>query len=107
MEHGLCTCPVARWFRVLTVIDQYTRECVLLLTDQSLTGENVAAGLDTVLPNRPAPQAITVDNGSKVTGRAMEAWTYQRGIALDFIRPGKPVENSFMKVSMGDYVTSA
>ncbi len=86
-----------RGFRILTVLDHYTRECVLLLADQSLTGENVATGLDAVLRHRRAPYVITVDNGSEFTSRAMEAWAYQRGIALDFIRPGKPVENSFIE----------
>ena len=86
-----------RWFRVLTVIDQYTRECVLLLADQSLTGEKVARGLNAVLHHRPTPQSITVDNGSEFTGRAMEAWASQHQVQLDFIRPGKPMENSFIE----------
>lgn len=86
-----------RWVRVLTVIDQYTRECVLLLADKSLTGEKVAAGLEAVVRQRPAPRAITVDNGSEFTSRAMEAWAYQRSIHLDFIRPGKPVDNGFIE----------
>lgn len=47
-----------RWFRVLTVIDQYTRECVLLLADQSLTGEKVARGLKALLQHRPAPNPL-------------------------------------------------
>ena len=86
-----------RGFRILTVIDQYTRECVLLLADQSLTGEKIARELDAVLQHRPAPQSITVDNGSEFTSRAMEAWAYQRGIQLDFIRPGRPVENGLIE----------
>ena len=86
-----------RWLRVQTVIDQYTRECVLLLADQSLTGEKVAKGIDVVLQDRPAPQSITVDNGSEFTSRAVEAWAYQRGIQLDFIRPGRPVENGLIE----------
>ena len=86
-----------RWFRVLTVVDQFTRECLLLLADSALSGEKVAAALEGVVGERGAPKSITVDNGSEFTSRAMEAWTYRHGIHLDFIRPGKPVENGFIE----------
>ena len=82
-----------RWFRVLTVADQFTRECLLLLADSSLTGRKVALALSQVVAERGAPVSITVDNGTEFYSRAMEAWAYQYGVQLDFIRPGKPVEN--------------
>lgn len=84
-----------RWFRVLTVVDQFTRECLLLLADNSLSGEKVAAALECVVGDRGDPQSITVDNGSEFARRAMDAWAYRHGIHLDFIRPGKPVENGY------------
>ena len=77
-----------RWFRILTVIDQFTRECLCLLADQSLTGEKVAAALDPVVLQRGAPRSITVDNGSEFASRVMDAWAYRQGIHLDVIRPG-------------------
>ncbi len=43
------------------------------------------------------PESITTDNGSEFAGRAMEAWVYRTGVKLDFIRPGKPVENGFIE----------
>ncbi len=86
-----------RWFRVLTVVDQFTRECLLLLADSSLTGQKVALALAQVLAERGAPTSITVDNGSEFYSRAMEAWAYQYGVELAFIRPGKPVENSYIE----------
>jgi putative transposase len=46
---------------------------------------------------RGAPRAITVDNGSEFYSQAMDSWAYRHGIALDFIRPGKPVENAFIE----------
>lgn len=46
---------------------------------------------------RGAPQAITVDNGGEFVSRAMDAWAYAHDVRLDFIRPGKPVENAFIK----------
>jgi putative transposase len=86
-----------RWFRILTVIDQYTRECLCLLADQSLTGETVAQALEPIVRQRGAPRSITVDNGGEFASRAMDAWAYRHGIQLDFIRPGKPVENGFIE----------
>jgi putative transposase len=86
-----------RWFRVLTVVDQFTRECLLLLADSSLTGHKVALALSQVIAERGAPVSITVDNGTEFCSRAMEAWAYQFGVHLDFIRPGKPVENSYIE----------
>jgi putative transposase len=86
-----------RWFRVLTVVDQFTRECLLLLADSSLNGQKVALALSLVVAERGAPISITVDNGSEFYSRAMEAWAYQYAVQLDFIRPGKPVENSYIE----------
>ena len=86
-----------RWFRVLTVVDQVTRECLLLLADRSLNGHKVALALSQVIAERGAPVSITVDNGSEFYSRAMEAWAYRYGVQLDFIRPGKPVENSYIE----------
>jgi len=77
-----------RWFRVLTVVDQFTRECLLLLADSSLTGQKVVLALSVVIAERGAPLAITVENGSEFCSRAMEAWAYQYGVQLDFIRSG-------------------
>ena len=86
-----------RWFRILTVVDQFTRECLCLLADQSLTGEKVGQALELVVGQRGAPRSITVDNGSEFASRVMDAWAYRHGIQLEFIRPGKPVENGFIE----------
>jgi putative transposase len=86
-----------RGFRILTVMDQFTRECLCLVADQSLTGKKVAEALEPVVMHRGAPRSITVDNGSEFASRVMDAWAYRHGIQLDFIRPGKPVENGFIE----------
>ncbi len=85
-----------RWFRVLTVVDQFTRECVLLLADSSLTGQKVALALSQVVAERGAPMSITVDNGTEFVSKAMDGWAHQYGVLLDFIRPGRPVENGYI-----------
>ena len=86
-----------RWFRVLTVVDQFTRECLLLLADNSLSGEKVAAALECVVGERRALISITVDNGSEFASQAIDTWAYRHGVHLDFIRPGRPVENSYLE----------
>jgi putative transposase len=82
-----------RRFRVLTVIDQWSRESVSVEPCLSLTGQSVAAILDEVAQRRPLPRAITVDHGTEFTSRSLDDWAWRRGVQLDFIRPGKPVEN--------------
>ena len=87
-----------RAYRILTVVDQFTRECVALEADRSLHGTHVVAALTRATAERGAvPRSITVDNGSEFTGRALEAWAIQHGVALCFIRPGRPVENGFYR----------
>lgn len=86
-----------RAFRVLTIVDQYSRECPLLEPGFSLTGKRVVDCLDRLASERGLPDAITIDNGSEFCSRALDIWAYQRGVKLDFIRPGKPVENGYVE----------
>jgi len=86
-----------RWFRILTVVDQYTRECLCAHADRSQTGEKVVEQMRRLVAVRGAPCSITCDNGGEFAGRAMETWAYQAGVKLDFIAPGKPVENGYIE----------
>jgi len=87
-----------RSFRILTAVDQFTRECVALEADRSMTGMKVSQALDAANQERGClPESITVDNGSEFCSRALEAWAMSRKIQLRFIRPGRPVENGFIE----------
>jgi len=86
-----------RWFRILTVVDQYTRECLCACSDRSHTGEKVVAQMKRPAALRGMPESITTDNGGKFAVKAMELWAYQSGVKLDLIRPGKPVENGYIE----------
>ena len=86
-----------RWFRVLTVIDQFTRECLALVSDRGLNGHRVALALSQVVAERGVPESITADNGSEFSGKAMDAWSYQYGVHLEFIRPGRPIDNGYVE----------
>jgi putative transposase len=86
-----------RTFRVLTVIDQWSRERVLMEANVALTGASVVNALEALAAHRPLPWAITVDHGTEFTSKALDEWAYRRGVTLDFIRPGKPTENAFIE----------
>jgi putative transposase len=85
------------WFRILTVVDQYTRECLCAFAERSQTGDKVVGQMKRLAALRGFPESITTDNGGEFAGRAMETWAYQTGVKLDFIRPGKPVENGYIE----------
>lgn len=86
-----------RRFRVLTVVDLYSRECLLLAADFSLKAPKVVAALEQLCQGGRRPQAITVDNGSECVSKDVETWPYLRKVKLDFIRPGRPVENAYIE----------
>ena len=86
-----------RPFRVLTVVDQWSRQSPLLMVASSMSGQRVGKALDFVLLAGPAPRSITVDHGTEFQSRALEDWAYRRGVQLDFTRPGKPTENAYIE----------
>jgi putative transposase len=86
-----------RWFRILTVVDQYTRECLCAHADRPQTGEKVVVQVKRLATLRGMPESITTDNGGEFAGKAMETWAYQNDVKLDLIRPGKPVENGYIE----------
>lgn len=86
-----------RRYRILTLVDHYSRECPALLVDTSLGGVRVAGLLDRLADTRGLPEVITVDNGPEFTGRAVDEWAWRRGVKLDCIHPGKPIENAYIE----------
>lgn len=92
-----------RRFRVLSVIDLFTKECLTIEVDTSLNGLRVSRVLDWLLLTRGKPEAITVDNGPEFAGREMDRWAYENKVTLDFIRPGKPVENAYIESFNGKF----
>ena len=86
-----------RPFRILTVVDQWSRYSPLLEVAARQSGQSVGETLDRVLRGPQTPRSITVDHGTEFQSRALEDWAYRRGVQLDFIRPGKPVENAFIE----------
>ena len=86
-----------RPFRMLTVIDQFSRLSPLIEPRFGFGGRDVVAALDRIIEHTGAPLSITVDHGTEFTSRALEEWAYQRGVKLDFTHPGKPTENGHIE----------
>ncbi len=88
-----------RKFRCLTVVDDFSRECPMIVVDASIPGHRVAQELG----GAGLPEVIVCDNGPEFTGSAMDRWAHARGVKLAFIRPGKPVENAFIESFNGKF----
>jgi putative transposase len=92
-----------RRIRLLPIIDTYTKECFRIEVDTSIGGQRVAAVLSQIAAFRGLPENIVVDNGPEFISNALDAWAYERGIKLQFIRPGKPVDNAYMESFNGKF----
>ena len=86
-----------RTFRVLTVVDQWSRESPLLEVSFSLTGRHVVSAFEDTIGDANLPTSITVEHGTEFTSKAVEAWAFYRGVELDFTRPGKPTDNGHIE----------
>jgi putative transposase len=80
-----------RRFRILTVVDDCTRECLALVADTSLTGTRVARELDRLTIDRGKPAMVASDNGSELTSNAILAWADRPRVEWHYVAPGKPM----------------
>ena len=86
-----------RRFRILAVVDDYTRENLALIADTSLSGLRVTRELDRVISERGCPGTIVSDNGTEFTSKAILRWVQNTGIDWHYIAPGKPIQNAFIE----------
>ena len=86
-----------RPFRMLTLIDQFSRQSPIVEPRLSFRGSDVAEVLDAIIERTGTPAWITVDHGTEFTSKALEEWAYQRGVKLDFTHPGKPTQNGHIE----------
>ena len=92
-----------RRLRVLNVVDDFTRECVLQVVDFSISGERVARAFDQLAKSRPLPSTLVCDNGPEFTSKAMFFWARDRHVKLHFTQPGKPTQNAFVESFNGKF----
>ena len=86
-----------RPIRLLTVVDVFTRECLVLEVARGFRAHDVTAALSRVVARRGRPQAIRCDNGTEFTATAFDQWAYANSITIDYSRPGKPTDNAFIE----------
>jgi putative transposase len=84
-------------FRLLTLVDNHSRESLAIEVGQRLTGDDVVRVLEQVTAHRGKPCAIRVDNGPEFVSRSLDLWAYFNGVKLDFSRPGKPTDNAVIE----------
>ena len=89
--------------RTLNIVDDFTRECLAIEVDTSLSGTRVARVLDQIALTRGYPTTIVMDNGTELTGIAMACWARDRKVCLHFIDPGKPTQNAFIESFNGRF----
>lgn len=92
-----------RRFRVLAVVDDFTRECLALVADTSLSGLRVTRELDTIMVQRGRPRTIVSDNGTELTSMAVLKWCQQTRVGWHYIAPGKPMQNGFIESFNGSF----
>lgn len=86
-----------RRFRILAVVDDFSRECLALVADTSLTGLRVARELDRIADVRGYPCMVVSDNGTELTSNAILKWSRERRVEWHYIAPGKPMQNGFVE----------
>jgi len=92
-----------RRFRVLNVVDDFSRECVLQVVDFSISGQRLARELDRLAEHRALPKTIVCDNGPELTSKALFFWSRRTRVKLHFIQPGKPTQNAFVESFNGKF----
>lgn len=92
-----------RRFRVLVIVDDFTRECLALVVDTSLSGHRVARELDALIALRGRPLMVVSDNGTELTSRAILQWQEDSRVEWHYIAPGKPMQNGFVESLNGRF----
>jgi putative transposase len=90
-----------RKIRVLTIVDAYSRVSVAIDVRDRYTAADVVATLARVCIEYGCPKTLRVDNGPEFISRDLDLWAYMNGVKLDFSRPGKPTDNSFVEAFNG------
>ena len=92
-----------RRFRSLTVVDNFSRECLVIEVGQHIRGEDVVRVMSSLAFYRGTPRTIHVDNGPEFISKDLDKWAYENQVTLDFNRPGKPVDNAFIESFNGSF----
>ncbi len=84
--------------RAITVVDNFSRECLAIHAGKSLKGEDVVRIMEALrVPDKRLPVRIQTDNSSEFISKSLDKWAYKHGVTMDFSRPGKPTDNPFIE----------
>lgn len=86
-----------RKFRTLNVIDDCSREALAIEVDTSISARRVIRVLDRIIEERGLPQSIRTDNGPEFTSSDLALWAREKGVTLQFIQPGRPMQNGYIE----------
>ena len=103
LDFVMDTLVSGRRFRILTLVDDFTRECLGLVADTSLTGPRVVRELDRIVETRGCPRMIVSDNGTEFTSNTILAWQQSHDVEWHYIAPGKPMQNGFVESFHGRF----
>lgn len=87
-----------RRFRALTVVDNFSRECLVIHVGKSLRGGDVVGVMETLrVPDNRLPERVQTDNGSEFISKTLDKWACENGVMMDFLRPGKPTDSPYIE----------
>lgn len=92
-----------RRIRILTIVDNFTRESLCASANFRFKGVDVANALEAAVKAHGKPESIKVDNGPEFISKEVDLWAYSNGVKLDFSRPGKPTDNAFIESFNGRF----
>lgn len=92
-----------RRIKCLTIVDDYTKECLDIPVATGISGDEVVITLEAIAAFRGYPKAIRTDQGPEFTGKALDQWAYQHGVVLKLIQAGKPTQNAYIESFNGKF----
>ena len=92
-----------RRLRCLNIVDDFTKQCLVIEVDTSLPGRRVVSVLERLAERIGLPNAVTVDNGPEFAGKVLDEWAYSKQLRLSFIQPGKPQQNAYIESFNGKF----
>ncbi len=92
-----------RRIKCLTIVDDFTKECLDITVASGISGDEVVAILEAIAAFRGYPEAVRTDQGPEFTGKALDQWAYDHGVILKLIQAGKPTQNAYIESFNGKF----
>ncbi len=96
-------CSNGRKIRTLNIIDLYARECLKIEVGHSIPSSKVIRVLEEIAQERGLPEKIFIDNGPEYTSKMLKEWAESKGVNLNYINPGRPMENGYIESFNGKF----